>query len=63
MARSESAAETLGVSSTVARAAAKKSARVITGSIVANIVYFSQKGKENGSFLKAKSGVQTHTCE
>jgi hypothetical protein len=47
----------------VARAAAKKSARVITESIVANIVYFSQKGKKNGSFAKAKSGVETRTCE
>jgi hypothetical protein len=41
----------------------KKRARFITKSIVANIVYFSQKGKENGSWVDQELSVAADTCE
>jgi hypothetical protein len=41
----------------------KKRARFIVKSILANIVYFSQKGKENGSWVDQELSVAADTCE
>jgi len=62
-ANSELAASAEDPKITGAAKSTKKRARFITKSIFANIVYFSQKGKENGSWVDQELSVAADTCE